>query len=66
MNISIARTYFDKNGFIFVMTRSSRWLDEQIIAIRKFTDFEKAIAFFRSNDTAEFINLTQAKQKGWM
>ena len=66
MNISIARTYFDKNGFIFVVTRFSRRLDEQIIAIRKFTDFDKAFAFFKSNDTAEFMNLTQAKQKGWM
>lgn len=66
MNISIARTYFDKNGFIFVVTRFSRRLDEQVIAIRKFTNFDKAIAFFKSNDTAEFMNLTQAKQKGWM
>lgn len=66
MNISIARTYFDKNGFIFVMTRSSRHLEQQSITITRFNDFAKAFAFFKSNDTAEFMNLTQAKQKGWM
>lgn len=65
MNVSIAKTYFDKNGFIFIATdRKKENLTE--IKIAKFTDFDLAFAYFKNDATAEFMNLTQAKQKGWI
>ena len=65
MNVNIAKAYFDKNGFIFVVTHSQRWANEQIVSIVYYTDFEKAYAHFKSSDNAEFVNLTQAKMRGW-
>lgn len=65
MNVSIAKTYFDKNGFIFIATDIKKEnLTE--IKIAKFTDFNLAFLYFKNNATAEFMNLTQAKQKGWI
>lgn len=65
MNISIAKTYFDKNGFIFIVTdRKKENVTE--IKITKFTDFDLAFLYFKNNATAEFMNLTQAKMKGWV
>lgn len=67
MNLNIAKVYFERNGFIFIVTnrfnKKLRCLD---IRIARFTDFELAKVYFKNDPTAEFINLTQAKQKGWI
>lgn len=67
MNITIAKTYFDKNGFIFVIKHhAEKWRGStQLVSLTRFTDFDKAYSFFKESPTAEFANLTQAKQRGW-
>lgn len=65
MNVNIARTYFNKNGFIFIAT-DRKHDDVTEIRIAKFTDFELAFKYFKENASAEFMNLTQAKMKGWI
>lgn len=65
MNVNIARTYFDKNGYIFIVTNSTRWKGEVTISITKYDDFDLAYERFKKEPTAEFCNLTQAKMKGW-
>lgn len=66
MNVNIAKTYFDKNGFIFIVTnRRNNELNCVDTRVAKFTDFELAYVYFRNDATAEFCNLTQAKMKGW-
>lgn len=66
MNVNIARAYFDKNGFIFIVTnRFNPILKCMNIRIAKFTDFDLAYVYFRNDPTSEFLNLTQAKMKGW-
>lgn len=68
MNINIAKTYFDKNGFIFVIVHhTERWRgNTQLVSITRYTDFDDAYAAFKRYNNAEFANITQAKLKGWI
>ena len=68
MNVNIAKTYFDKNGFIFVIVHhTEKWRgNTQIVSIARYTDFDEAYLYFKRYDNAEFANITQAKQRGWI
>lgn len=65
MNINIAQSYYDRNGFIFIV--NEKILDEEtiLIVIKKFTDFNKAVNYYKNNSNALFTNLTTAKERGW-
>lgn len=65
MNINIAQNYYDRNGFIFIV--NDKMIDEDtiLIVIRKFTNFNQAVSYYKNNPNALFINLTTAKERGW-
>lgn len=63
-----AKTYFDKNGFIFGDSYKygfGRWIHN----IVKFTDWEKANAWLHTEQydfrTRELITKTEAKRRGY-